>query len=165
MAVNVSAMQFQSKDFLDQLDASIHATGVDPHFLELEITESVSALGNAEVLRILNAIRNRGISVAIDDFGTGYSSLSTIDRWPIDRLKIDRSFIRNMEQQDEGARLVDLIIPLGNRLSLKVIAEGVETPNQMRRLKDLGCDEIQGHLISKPLVFEDLLAWLRTAFS
>ncbi len=165
MAVNVSAMQFRSKDFLDQLDASIRATGVDPHFLELEITESISALGNAEVLRILNAIHERGISIAIDDFGTGYSSLSTIDRWPIDRLKIDRSFIRNMEQQEEGARLVDLIIPLGNRLSMKVIAEGVETTNQMSRLEELGCDEIQGYLISKPLVFEELLLWLGTTFS
>ena len=163
MAVNVSAMQFRSKDFLSQLDAALQQSGVAPQFLELEITESISALGNAEVLRILNAIRERGISIAIDDFGTGYSSLSTIDRWPINRLKIDRSFVQNMDRQEEGARLVDLIIPLGNRLSMKVIAEGVETQSQMSRLEHLGCDEIQGYLISKPLIFDELLLWLQAA--
>ncbi len=161
MAVNVSAMQLRRKDFLEQLDAAIAETGTDPNLLELEITESISVIGTEDTKKLLSAIRERGISIAVDDFGTGYSSLSSIDRWPVNRLKIDRSFVQNMEQQQEGARLVDLVIPLGKRLSMQVLAEGVETEAQWARLSELGCNEVQGYLISKPLVLDDLIAWMK----
>lgn len=161
MAVNVSPMQLRRNDFLEHLDGAIEETGMDPTLLELEITESISVIGTEDTKRLLGAIRERGISIAVDDFGTGYSSLSSIDRWPVNRLKIDKTFVHNMEQREEGARLVDLVIPLGNRLSMKVLAEGVETEAQMARLSDLGCDEVQGYLISKPLVLDDLIAWMQ----
>ena len=161
MAVNVSAMQLRRKDFLEQLDAAIAETGTDPEHLELEITESISVIGTEDTQKLLGSIRDRGISIAVDDFGTGYSSLSSIDRWPVNRLKIDRTFVQNMEQQEEGARLVDLVIPLGQRLSMQVLAEGVETEAQLSRLGELGCDEVQGYLISKPLVLDDLITWMK----
>ena len=162
MAINVSAMQLRRKDFLAQLEASIQEIGVDPHMVELEITESISVIGIKDTLKLLQAIREMGFSIAVDDFGTGYSSLSSIDRWPVNRLKIDRSFIQNMERQEEGARLVDLVIPLGNRLSMEVLAEGVETESQLERLGALGCKEAQGFLISKPLELNDFISWLQS---
>lgn len=161
MAVNVSAMQLRRQDFLAQVDGAIEEIGMAPEMLELEITESISVIGIKDILKLFRSIRERGISIAVDDFGTGYSSLSSIDKWPINRLKIDRSFIRNMEQKEEGARLIDLVIPLGNRLGMRVLAEGVETESQMARLSELGCHEAQGFLISRPLLQEDLIAWMK----
>ena len=162
MAVNVSAMQLRRKDFLAQLETAVQEIGVDPHMVELEITESISAIGIKDTLKLLHAIRDMGFSIAVDDFGTGYSSLSSIDQWPVNRLKIDRSFIQNMEQREKGARLVDLVIPLGNRLSMDVLAEGVETEMQLERLGALGCREAQGFLISKPLELNDFISWLQS---
>ncbi|WP_037572175.1 bifunctional diguanylate cyclase/phosphodiesterase [Spirochaeta cellobiosiphila] len=160
MAVNVSAVQFKHPDFLDVLDKVIASTHIDPTCIELEITESVSLLAIDHVLSILKEIRNRGISIAIDDFGTGYSSLATIDRWPINRIKIDRSFIQKLNTDEDGTRIVDLVIPLGKKLSVKILAEGVETKDQLDRLNELECSEVQGFYLSKPLVLKDLLVWL-----
>lgn len=161
MAVNVSALQLRRDNFLEVVDAALEATGMAPQFLELEITESVSALGIEDVQELFNGIRERGVSIAIDDFGTGYSSLSSIDRWPVDRLKIDRSFVSNMDRRQDGARLIDLVIPLGNRLSMQVLAEGVETEDQLLRLRKLGCHEVQGYLFSKPLELEEFIGWMK----
>ncbi|WP_419783713.1 EAL domain-containing protein [Maridesulfovibrio sp.] len=161
MAVNVSAVQFRHRNFLSMLDGVLARTGIGPDKLELEITESISAMGIEDILKILNGIRSRGISIAVDDFGTGYSSLSSLDKWPVDRLKIDRSFVNNMEEQSEGARLVDLVIPLGKQLGMKVLAEGVETEEQLHHLKELGCDEAQGYLISRPVPLDELITWLK----
>lgn len=163
MAVNVSAPQLRrNNNFLEVLDTALAESGVDPRLLELEITESVSAFGIEDVQKLFNGIRERGISMAIDDFGTGYSSLSSIDRWPVDRLKIDRTFVRNMDKKKNGARLIDLVIPLGNRLSMRVLAEGVETEGQLQRLQQLGCHEVQGYFFSEPLELEDFIDWMKS---
>ena len=161
MAVNVSAMQLRHQNFLQYLDAALSEIEIDPSYLEIEITESIAIIGEDEILKLLGAIRERGVSLAIDDFGTGYSSLSSIDQWPVNRLKIDKSFISNIEDGKEDIRLVDLIIPLGQNLSLQVLAEGVETEWQMRKLKELGCHEVQGYFLGKPMELEDLLLWLK----
>jgi diguanylate cyclase (GGDEF)-like protein len=163
MAVNVSAMQLRRNDFIEHLDAAIADIGVSPHMLELEITESISVIGIEDTLRLLRAIRERGISIAVDDFGTGYSSLSSIDRWPVNRIKIDRSFVQNMERQEAGARLIDLVVPLGNRLSMRVLAEGVETEAQLARLRTVGCHELQGYIVSKPLALQEFIAWMQAS--
>ena len=160
MAVNVSPMQLRQNDFLSHMDRILTDLEVSPEDLELEITESISIMGEEEVKERLQAIRNRGISLAIDDFGTGYSSLSSIDHWPVNRLKIDKSFISHLEEGKEDIRLVGLVIPLGQKLSLQVLAEGVETEWQLNRLKELGCHEMQGYHLARPMELPDLLKWL-----
>jgi len=162
MAVNVSAVQLRHPDFLQILDEALEVSGIDPRFLELEITESISIMGIEDILERLHAIRERGITLSVDDFGTGYSSLSSIDRWPINRLKIDKTFIHQMDTREKGGRLVDLVIPLGKKLSLRILAEGVETESQYLRLKEMGCHEVQGYYLSKPLEYGDLIRWLES---
>ena len=112
------------------------------------------------VERILHAIKQRGISVAIDDFGTGYSSLSYLDRLPADRIKIDRSFVNALGVGERGARIAEMVIPLGRQLGMKVLAEGIETEEQAARLRRLGCHEAQGYLYARPMRLPDLLGWL-----
>ena len=162
MSVNVSAVQLRQPDFLSMLDRVLDATPIAPEHLELEITESVAALGIDQVLSLLDAIRARGVAIAIDDFGTGFSSLSYLHRLPVDRLKIDRSFIHTLES-GQGGRITEMIVPLGHHLNMKVLAEGVETPSQLERLRTLGCDEIQGFLLARPMAADDLIAWLSTS--
>ncbi len=160
MAVNISAIQLSRPDFLGTVKKALDQTGVPPRLLELEITESVSAIGVKELVSILSALRAMGISIAIDDFGTGYSSLSSIDQWPIDKLKIDRSFIQKIAEEGNRGRIVDLIIPLSKNLSLTTIAEGVETPEQHSTLSKMGCDMVQGFLTGRPMEAGVLLEWI-----
>jgi diguanylate cyclase (GGDEF)-like protein len=160
MAVNVSAPQFAHANFLDRLDNALDASGTPPEGLELEITESVALMGADYVEGLLRAVKQRGISVAIDDFGTGYSSLSYLDRLPADRLKIDRSFVNALHAGERGARIAEMVIPLGNQLGMKVLAEGIETAEQAERLTQLGCHEAQGYLYARPMPLQELLAWL-----
>ena len=160
MAVNVSAGQFAHPDFLDMLDGALAASTAGPSGLELEITESVAIMDPEAVERILHAIKQRGISVAIDDFGTGYSSLSYLDRLPADRIKIDRSFVNALGVGERGARIAEMVIPLGRQLGMKVLAEGIETEEQAARLRRLGCHEAQGYLYARPMRLPDLLGWL-----
>lgn len=160
MAVNVSAGQFSHPDFLDMLDGALAASAAGPSGLELEITESVAIMDPDAVERILHAIKQRGISVAIDDFGTGYSSLSYLDRLPADRIKIDRSFVNALGVGERGARIAEMVIPLGRQLGMKVLAEGIETEEQAARLRRLGCHEAQGYLYARPMRLPDLLGWL-----
>jgi len=117
------------------------------------------ALGINQVRTLLEAIRARGVSIAIDDFGTGFSSLSYLHRLPANRLKIDRSFIHTLEHAQSG-RIAEMIVPLGHQLGMKVLAEGVETASQRDRLRALGCDEMQGYLLARPMIADDLAAWL-----
>ncbi len=159
VAVNVSTVQLAQPDFLEILDRSLDELQVAPHHLELEITESVAALGIRQVATLLKAIRSRGIAVAIDDFGTGFSSLSYLDRLPADRIKIDRSFVSTLDSP-QGARIAEMIVPLGHQLGLAVLAEGVETEAQLEVLKALGCNEIQGYLIAQPMPLDTLKGWL-----
>lgn len=160
MAVNVSPLQFAQPDFLQQVDEALLDSGVPPECLELEITESVAVMGMERVAAQLREIKARGIAVAIDDFGTGFSSLSYLDRLPADRLKIDRAFVSALDSGRAGARIAEMIVPLGRRLGMLVLAEGVETETQANLLRQFGCDEVQGYLYAKPLPLGDLTAWL-----
>jgi diguanylate cyclase (GGDEF)-like protein len=165
MAINVSAIQLRNPDFLSILKQALADTKVNPHRVELEITESVAVLGVEQVVRLFLQIKAMGVSIAIDDFGTGYSSLSSIDRWPADRLKIDSAFVSRIDKHKPGGRIVDLVIPLGQKLGMKVLAEGIETVEQADHLKKLGCLEGQGYLYGRPMVYEDALQWLRKSKS
>jgi EAL domain-containing protein (putative c-di-GMP-specific phosphodiesterase class I) len=161
MAVNVSAVQFRMPDFVEVVRRALDETGVDPHQLELEITESVAMMGQGMVVDVLGRLREMGIGLAIDDFGTGFSSLSYLDRLPLDRIKIDRAFVQAMGGEGEGKRIADVIIQLGHSLDLEIIAEGVERDTQAIRLRELGCHEAQGYFFGKPMTADALRAWLR----
>ena len=162
IAVNVSAVQLQQKDFVDTVINAVAQAGDLAHALELEITESMIMQDVQATMRKLSILRGLGIQVAMDDFGTGYSSLSYIARLPINSIKIDRSFVSGMVDNPQDKSIVSTIIALARSLSLRVIAEGVETAEQQRLLKALGCDEVQGYFYSKPLPGEALeKTWLR----
>ncbi|OQA33021.1 MAG: Phytochrome-like protein cph2 [Betaproteobacteria bacterium ADurb.Bin341] len=161
MAVNVSTNQFRQAGFLSMIDKALEEYAIPPQLLELEITESIAAMGFNYVEETLSALRQRSISVAIDDFGTGYSSLSYLNRLPANRLKIDRSFITAISDGSSESSIPEMIVQLGHQLNMKVIAEGVETEQQRALLQGMGCDEIQGFLYARPMPLEDLLAWLK----
>jgi EAL domain-containing protein (putative c-di-GMP-specific phosphodiesterase class I) len=151
VAVNVSARQFQQKDFLKSVAQIVDETAISPSLLELEITES-SIMPNADqVVVLLSELKLMGIRIAIDDFGIGYSSLGYLKRLPIDRLKIDRTFVSDATSDPDDAAIVMAIITLAHNLRLKVMAEGVETDEQLRFLHLLKCDEGQGYLFGKPV--------------
>lgn len=160
VAVNVSTVQLAQPNFLAIVNQALSDTGVAPRHLELEITESVAALGIDQVARLVEAIRDRGIAVALDDFGTGFSSLSYLDRLHVDRIKIDRSFVHTLDRATE-ARIAETVVPLGHRLGLTVLAEGIETDAQLAALRALDCDEIQGFLMAKPMRLDALRQWLQ----
>jgi diguanylate cyclase (GGDEF)-like protein len=156
MGVNVSARQFQQRHLAETVLQILEETGLAPEYLDLELTES-SIMSNAQAtIDVLTRFKARGITISIDDFGTGFSSLSYLKRLPIDALKIDRSFIRDVTTDPDDAALVMAIVTLAHNLSLEVIAEGVETDEQLRFLRLLRCDEVQGYLFSKPLPAEEL---------
>ena len=155
LAINISAQEFLQKDFVAGVRAILIETGLAAHFLELEITESV-LMRDAECSKnILQQLKKMGIKLAVDDFGTGYSSLSYLQRFPIDVLKIDRSFVQNIESAKDDGIIVSAIISMGNSLKLKVVAEGVETPSQLAFLKARQCEEGQGYFFSHPLIAEN----------
>ena len=159
MAVNVSPIQFRRAEFVDTVTRVIESTGIDPPALELEITESMIMENVNEVMGLLHDLHRLGILLAIDDFGTGYSSLAYLKRFPVDKLKIDRSFIRDIAHDPDDAAITRAIIMLGESLNLDIIAEGVETEEQLAFLRREGCREIQGYLISKPLPADAFVAW------
>jgi len=154
MAVNVSAAQFRNENFLEDLFATLSETGMDPECLELEVTESI-LMRHAEVAAsILQTLRRRGIRVSVDDFGTGYSSLSYLQKFPLDALKIDQSFVREISTRPDETTIVRAIISMGRSLNLRIIAEGVETASDLAFLKAQGCDEGQGYYFSRPVPAE-----------
>lgn len=151
ISVNLSASHLAQKGIVDQLRSIIFEANVDPEYLKLEITES-AVMQNAEhMINVLNKIRHLGIKLSIDDFGTGYSSLSYLHRFPIDTLKIDRSFVGTMEDGSENGEIVRTVIALAKALNLSVIAEGIESIHQFHQLRILGCEYGQGYLFSRPL--------------
>ncbi|MGE3467913.1 MAG: putative bifunctional diguanylate cyclase/phosphodiesterase, partial [Pyrinomonadaceae bacterium] len=155
IAVNLSPRQFQQKDLAARITDIVAQTGFDRRYLNLEVTES-SIMNNSQgAIAVLSELRATGIQVSIDDFGTGYSSLGVLKDLPIDVLKIDKSFINDVTRNPDDAALVKTIVTLASNLRLKVVAEGVETEEQLQFLRDLGCDEWQGYLFSKPLPFEE----------
>ena len=159
IAVNVSMRQFHSPSFLPFIDHVLTDTGIDPGLVEIEITESLVMQDAERVIDILKRIKSLGISIAIDDFGTGFSSLNYLLRLPIDRLKIDRSFILNLQTDRRSHSLTELVINLGKQLDLRIIAEGVENAEQAEIVKRLGCHEVQGFLYSKPIPGPEFLNW------
>jgi diguanylate cyclase (GGDEF)-like protein/PAS domain S-box-containing protein len=160
MAVNLSLRQLTDDNLIDDIRTALNDSGMAPNLLELEITESMVMNNPARIISILTKIKSMGVRLAIDDFGTGYSSLAKIQHFPVDTLKIDRSFIRNILEDAEDKAIAEAIIAMGKTLSLTVVAEGVETVEQMSFLKEHSCDEMQGYYFSKPVVpeqFADLL--------
>lgn len=156
MGVNVSARQFQQRHLGEIVLKILEETGLAPEYLDLELTES-SIMSKAQAsIDVLTKLKAMGVTISIDDFGTGFSSLSYLKRLPIDALKIDRSFIRDVTTDPDDAALVMAIVTLAHNLNLEVIAEGVETDEQLRFLRLLRCDEVQGYLFSKPLPAEEL---------
>ena len=161
VAVNISALQFQAPGLVERVRDVLQAAGLDPALLELEITEG-SAMDDVErTVRVLDQLKQLGVRLAIDDFGTGFSSMNYLSRFPIDRLKIDQSFIRGLGCDDTATEITAAVISLGQKLSLKVVAEGVETQLQLDKLRELGCDEIQGYLFSEPIDEDALIALLQ----
>ena len=160
MAVNLSLRQLTDDNLIDDIKTALNDSGMAPNLLELEITESMVMHNPARMISVLAKIKSLGVRLAIDDFGTGYSSLAQIKHFPIDTLKVDRSFIRNIPQDAEDKAITEAIIAMGKTLSLTVVAEGVETVDQMNFLKEHSCDEMQGFYFSKPIMpeqFADLL--------
>ncbi len=150
LAVNLSPLQFKGGMLLGQVERALAESGLHPHRLELEITESVLLQDDEQVLDTLHVIRRLGVRISMDDFGTGYSSLSYLRRFPFDKIKIDQSFVRGMTEQDDCIAIVRAVVGLGRALGMAVNAEGVETPDQHRTLRAEGCDELQGYLFSTP---------------
>jgi EAL domain-containing protein (putative c-di-GMP-specific phosphodiesterase class I) len=161
MAVNLSARQFRQKNLTGQLGSLLHDSEIDPDALELELTESMLVDDVDAAMKTMSALKGMGIRLSLDDFGTGYSSLSYLKRFPIDTLKIDKSFVREIPTDPRSFAVADGIITLGHRLALRVLAEGVETAEQLSLLYDSGCDMVQGYLFSRPLPAEQLTALLR----
>jgi diguanylate cyclase (GGDEF)-like protein len=161
MAVNLSPRQFQYEHLLRDIDETLAATGIPPELLELEITESMVMQNVERAIDLLTKIKERGVRLAMDDFGTGYSSMALIKRFPIDTLKIDRSFIRDLPNDADDMAIADAIIGLGKALRLTIVAEGVETMEQEAFLRDHACDEMQGYLFSRPVSAESIPTLLR----
>ena len=160
MAINVSAMQFHQTDFAERVDQVLRAHALPPHLLELELTESILIRDVADTMRRLQGLAALGVRLAIDDFGTGYSSLSYLKRFPLHKLKIDRSFVNDLPDDESDTAIVNAIIQMAGALHLKVIAEGVETPAQREFLIAAGCDEFQGYLCAPPLDTAALAAFI-----
>lgn len=165
VAVNISALQFRFKDFLDNLSAILQDTGLDPQYLELELTESVLMLDAEATMAVLTALKDMGVRLTIDDFGTGYSSLSYLKRFQMDTLKIDQSFMQNINHElceSDDAAIVAAVVSMGRSLNQRVIAEGVETREQLEFLQAQGCGEGQGFYFCRPLTAGAVMNLLKT---
>jgi EAL domain-containing protein (putative c-di-GMP-specific phosphodiesterase class I) len=152
IAVNISARQFNDPSgFADEVTRLLNVTGLDPRYLELEMTESMLLKNVDENVAVLRKLGKLGTYLAVDDFGTGYSSLAYLKQLPIDTLKIDRTFVRDIESDPDDAAIIQAIIAMAHGLKLRVTAEGVETQGQLAALRKLKCDQFQGYLISRPI--------------
>jgi len=156
IALNVSSRQFDQKNFTEVIRGILLDTMISPQCLALEITESTLMQNPEKAIQILTELKAMGIEIAIDDFGTGYSSLSYLKRLPLDFLKIDQSFIKNLASDPSDQAIVKATIAMAHGLNLKTIAEGVETEEQLSFLQEHGCDEIQGYFFSRPLPAEEI---------
>jgi PAS domain S-box-containing protein len=161
VSVNISSIQFRHKNFLDTIRRVLGEACFQPHTLTLELTESIVMENAEDAIKTLHDLKNMGIHLSIDDFGTGYSSLSYLKRLPIDTLKIDRTFIRDIPMNTDSVAIVRAIIAMAQSLNLQVIAEGVETKDQMLFLKQCGCDQMQGFFFSEPLPVETFLEFCK----
>ncbi len=165
MAVNLSLRQLTDDKIVEDIKTALDESGMAPNLLELEITESMIMFKPDRLMNVLTKIKSMGVRLALDDFGTGYSSLSQMRNLPIDTLKVDRSFIRNLPQNSNDKAIIEAIIAMGKTLSLNVVAEGVETPDQDKFLRDKICDEMQGYYFSKPVAPDQFADLLRNNYS
>jgi len=159
LAVNLSARQFRHLFLASLVEDSLRENSIDPQRLEIELTESLLAEDTESTRGMLETFRRLGVRLAIDDFGTGHSSLSYIKRFDIDTLKIDRSFVQSLTDNEEDVAIAAAVIALGRSMRMCVVAEGVETSEQAQLLRDLGCDEMQGYLLGRPMPGADFAAW------
>lgn len=164
VAVNLSAVQFRRDDMEATVAQALERSGLPPQCLELELTESILLQDVEQVLALVGRLRQRGMHFSIDDFGTGYSSLSYLKRMDIDKLKIDRSFVHDLDQTADAAAIVEAIVEMAHKLGLRTIAEGVESPELLDRLRDIGCDETQGYLHARPMPAPDFARYLHAHF-
>jgi len=151
MAVNISSMEFREDNSIESVFTTLSETGLDPKSLELELTESVLMKRAESAASTLKTLRARGVHIAVDDFGTGYSSLSYLRKFPIDALKIDQSFVRQITSAPDDTTIVTAVISMGRSLKLRVVAEGVETQEELAFLQARLCDEAQGYYFSHPV--------------
>ena len=160
VAVNLSGHEFRKKSLVNDLSQILDDSGLSAEYLEIEITESTIMEDSERIVNLLNELNEMGIKLSLDDFGTGFSSLGYLKTFPIHVLKIDRSFVKDSTTNTDDATIVKTIITMAHNLKLKVIAEGVETEEQMKFLYGQGCDEIQGFLLSRPLPAEEITEML-----
>jgi EAL domain-containing protein (putative c-di-GMP-specific phosphodiesterase class I) len=163
IAVNVSVVQLQQADFVAQVRSALSLSGLPTRCLELEITEGAVVADLLDALEKLHEIKAMGVELAVDDFGTGYSSLSYLKQMPVDRLKIDQSFVRDIPDSADDCAIVKAILAMASNLKLEVIAEGVESEEQLAFLRREGCQEIQGYLLSAPVNPDSFIARFRDA--
>ena len=161
IAVNVSAVQFRREDFIDSVASALADSGLPPAQLQIELTESLMMGDSSKALADLLRLKGVGVGLSMDDFGTGYSSLSYLHRFPIDKLKIDRSFVLDMIEDPADMAITRAIVSLGKTLGLTIVAEGVEHAEELKALVDMGCDEVQGYLFSRPLPEHEFVVWYR----
>jgi diguanylate cyclase (GGDEF)-like protein/PAS domain S-box-containing protein len=164
MSVNVSARQFRESNLVERVAHALHESGLEPHYLELELTESLIMQDVQRAVTTMRELQAMGVHLSIDDFGTGYSSLSALKSFPISRLKLDRSFVHALPDDADDKVIATAVITLGHRLGLRVIAEGVETREQLAFLRTNGCDEMQGYYFSKPVAADELEKLLAMRF-
>lgn len=164
ISVNLSVRQFQHQNLVKKIAGILEETGLDPQWLELEITESIMMHNVDNITATIENLKSLGVAISIDDFGTGYSSLSYLKRFPVDNLKIDKSFVGDITTASNGKVIVEAIITLGHSLGMNVVAEGVENEEQLSFLIDQECDEVQGYFYSPPLPAAEVeTKFLRTA--
>jgi EAL domain-containing protein (putative c-di-GMP-specific phosphodiesterase class I) len=164
MSVNLSPRQFRQKNLVGMIAGMLHETGLEPRFLDLEITEGTMMHHPDEAVALLQQLHRLGVQFSVDDFGTGYSSLAYLKRFPVQRLKIDQSFVRDLTTDADDAGIVTAVIAMAKSLGLGVVAEGVETEEQLAYLANLQCDEYQGYYFSRPVPAEEFVRLLRTSF-
>jgi EAL domain-containing protein (putative c-di-GMP-specific phosphodiesterase class I) len=161
VTVNISGIQFKQRDFVESIAQTLIDTGLEPKYLELELTESILMEPTEKTFNALNELKATGVKITIDDFGKGYSSLGYLKRLPIDTLKIDRSFVRDIISNPDDRVIIRAIISLAHTLNMKVIAEGVETHEQLSYLQEQGTDGIQGFLLSEPITLNSFTQLLK----
>jgi EAL domain-containing protein (putative c-di-GMP-specific phosphodiesterase class I) len=161
VSVNVSPRQFDSPSVVEAVQNVLRETGLAPELLGLEITESVLVDDADETVALLDQLKALGVRIALDDFGTGYSSLTYLQQLPIDELKIDRSFVGVLEDENSDLTLLQMMIQLGRAFDLKVVAEGIDTDRKLRRIRQLGCHFGQGYLFARPAPFEQVMQRFR----
>ena len=162
IAINVSPLQFRQREFVERLNSIIASSGTDPAYIEIEVTESAVMENVDEAIELLKKIKSLGVKVALDDFGTGFSSLSSLSNLPLDKLKIDQSFVRRLERDQASRSVTEAIIALARSLNLQVVGEGIESEYALRYLGRQGCNLAQGYWFSRPLPPDEFLAWQRS---